>query len=107
MRVSWLEADLDNVDREFTRTAEAVTHAKTNLNMALKGLEARLESNTDKLQARVEKMEDEHKAELAAVKKETAEEISGNRKILTGLLLTMLGTAIAMIATVMTVRGGF
>lgn len=106
MRVSWLEADLDNVDREFERTQEAVVRAKTNLNMALQGLEARLETYTDRLRAEVEKMKDDHKAELTALRKETDDEIGGNRKIMTGVLLSTLGTAIAIVAAVLTMRGG-
>ena len=106
VRVSWLESDLDRVDEEFTRTKEAVTHAKTNLNMALQGLEIRVKEHTNKLESKLDQIVHEHKAEMRELEDKTSTEVGGNRKLMTGLLVSMLLAAVSFISVVITMRGG-
>lgn len=95
VRVSWLEEDMDRVDKHFEETTGQIIHKATNLNTALKGLSAQF----DQFRA-------EHKAEMKELREETAEEIGGNRKLMTGLLVSMLLAAVSFATVIITMRGG-
>lgn len=95
VRIRMAEDDLDRVDEKFGQVDEKINHKAANLDIAIRGVASQVKSLDDELTQKYEKLETK-----------TAEEIGGNRKIMVGVLLSALGTAIAIVAAVLTVRGG-
>lgn len=91
VRISWLEEDMDRVDKQFTEVDKKIEHKHGNSTAAIQLLSNQLE----RLDAKVDR-----KAE------EADEKVDGNRKILVGVLISTLSVAIAIVAQVLIMRGG-
>jgi hypothetical protein len=95
VRIRMAEDDLDRVDQRFEQAEIALKHAKSNLDYALKGLDTKYETRTDRLEQKVER-----------IGADAEEEIAGNRKVLVGVLVSTLAVAITIVAQVLIMRGG-
>lgn len=89
------EDDLDRVDRRFEDVTGQIIHKATNLDTAIRGLAAQFEI-----------AKQEHKAEMKELREDTEAETSGNRKLMTGMLVSMLFAAVSFISVLLTIRGG-
>lgn len=83
-RVRYLEDDLDRVE-------ERIGHNRANSDMAFQGISRRIDDIDD---------------EFKAYRKETSDEVAGNRKVMVGVLISTLSVAIAIVAQVLIMRGG-
>jgi hypothetical protein len=106
VRIRMAEDDLDRVDVRFEDMDGAIKHARGNVEMLAKAVEAKHDMQLDKLESKVDRLEAKREVEMDELRKSTSEEIGGNRKVMVGVLLSTLGTAIAIVAAVLTMRGG-
>lgn len=106
VRIRMAEDDLDRVDQRFVDTDGKIQHKATNLDMAVRGVADLVQRRTGELEAQFKEYRKESEAKYEALETKTSDEIGGNRKVMVGVLLSTLGTAIAIVAAVLTMRSG-